>query len=938
LAACSDDTVPAGENVGQAEVALTNTPNDVKCVRLTVEGPSRTDVRKFSLTTGQRAVFKLQGLPVGKDTFSADAFNVSCDQSLHGVSPTWYSEPVVAELRPGVVTHVTLKMIRNGRATVGIDFGDDNGPSGGGDPPPDGGVFSSEEPFVSPVGCPVRQQAVFTVGDGSPMQLQSGVAAAAGPGGGSYRLVGAPDGLGAFDNGDGTFTLLVNHGLGLRQGVARAHGGFGAFISKWTVRSIDLAVLDGSDLIQRVNIFDAMTGGYREIAEYSFQRFGSGDLPDSTALFDPSTGLGFDGRLFFNGEQAGSEGRAWAHDLDGTSYELPRMGKANWENIVPNPQTGRRTVVIGSDDADQGTLFVYIGEKTGQGLPIVRAGLTNGGLFGVRVKGVPLENLDTGIPDEAFDLFPLGNVEAMTGAELHKIALGNGVTGFLRPQDGAWDPNNPNDFYFVSTAAFEQPSRLFRLRFADIAEPERGGVIETLLDGTEGQHMLESVALDRKGHVYIQEDPGANEHLAKIWRYDVASDQLSEVARPDAALFSESSSGFVTNDEETAGMIDMSEILGAGRFLLTSQVHFPTPNDPELGELGQISMLHDNDALGNTMAALATLMVECTGTIGPDSFQLDPEGFLVLPQGFRCTEPLGIEGRKDGEIQAYLSLQYPRLPTNPDDPKSVLVVPNGKECIAGRWRAWREAFDRTGIKQDQCPRWSRIGEPRLTALEDRMNELARVAPPGFAELENPEDVVGKVQSPKDLPDLERFKVFRDFEVFFENAAPNHPCTERGPAACAAVCAGAFPGFVVDTTRTEVTVDAMEWLEDFTNGASGSDQWIQPGYFHNNWEYGETHGNRNRARWCYDGPRVTSQACNNSVDSGQQWAGARRACTTTTNCASELCSVPISGTEYKTVRFRLSCTQTLTNANPADIGDEAWEDIWNDCVSHCYLGP
>src|ERR1044071_3494216 len=28
-----------------------------------------------------------------------------------------------------------------------------------------------------------------------------------------YRMVGIPDGLGAFDNGDGTFTLLANHEL-----------------------------------------------------------------------------------------------------------------------------------------------------------------------------------------------------------------------------------------------------------------------------------------------------------------------------------------------------------------------------------------------------------------------------------------------------------------------------------------------------------------------------------------------------------------------------------------------------------------------------------------------------------------------------------------------------------------------------------------------------
>jgi len=37
-------------------------------------------------------------------------------------------------------------------------------------------------------------------------------------------------GLGAFDNGDGTFTVLMNHELGATSGVARAHGGKGAFV------------------------------------------------------------------------------------------------------------------------------------------------------------------------------------------------------------------------------------------------------------------------------------------------------------------------------------------------------------------------------------------------------------------------------------------------------------------------------------------------------------------------------------------------------------------------------------------------------------------------------------------------------------------------------------------------------------------------------------
>ena len=38
-----------------------------------------------------------------------------------------------------------------------------------------------------------------------------------------YRLVGIPDGMGAFQTGPGTFRLFVNHELTQIQGIVRAH-------------------------------------------------------------------------------------------------------------------------------------------------------------------------------------------------------------------------------------------------------------------------------------------------------------------------------------------------------------------------------------------------------------------------------------------------------------------------------------------------------------------------------------------------------------------------------------------------------------------------------------------------------------------------------------------------------------------------------------------
>ncbi len=104
------------------------------------------------------------------------------------------------------------------------------------------GPSSSASPYVVSVSPNVATKSILTVGDAVNVK-SDGVS--------PYRLVGIPDGLGAFDNGDGTFTVLMNHELGATAGVIRDHGARGAFVSKWTIRKDDLTVLKGEDLIQK---------------------------------------------------------------------------------------------------------------------------------------------------------------------------------------------------------------------------------------------------------------------------------------------------------------------------------------------------------------------------------------------------------------------------------------------------------------------------------------------------------------------------------------------------------------------------------------------------------------------------------------------------------------------------------------------------------------
>jgi hypothetical protein len=67
-----------------------------------------------------------------------------------------------------------------------------------------------------------------------------------------HEVVGIPDGLGATfgPNGD-DLRLFMNHELRIDQGMPRAHGVAGAFVSKWTIDSDTLDASPASSLRTR---------------------------------------------------------------------------------------------------------------------------------------------------------------------------------------------------------------------------------------------------------------------------------------------------------------------------------------------------------------------------------------------------------------------------------------------------------------------------------------------------------------------------------------------------------------------------------------------------------------------------------------------------------------------------------------------------------------
>lgn len=437
-----------------------------------------------------------------------------------------------------------------------------------------------------------------------------------------YKMCGTPDGLGVLDNGDGTFTLFMNHEFTNTQGVNRAHGSKGSFVSKWIINKQDLSVVSGSDEIQNVYLWDNTTSTYTlyNAANPStlsiFQRLCSADMPPVSAFYNSATGNGTQERIYMNGEEV-SDGRAMAHIVTGqyagTSWQLPWFGKLAWENSVANATEQDKTIVAGLDDASITTanVYFYVGTKTNSGTDIDKAGLNNGTMYAVKVSGFPQERVSSSsinnppAPGTHFDLVNIGSVLGLTGAQMDANSLAAGATYFSRVEDGSWDPSNLSDFYFQTTDQIDQVNdglgtqvgrpRVWHLHFTDIANPELGGTIEAVLDGTEGPNMLDNLTVGH-GHTVNLEDVGNSAHNGKIWDYNIATDVLTQIAKHDPARFGDilipATSPF-NQDEETSGVIDVQSLLGPGMYLLDDQAHYLTGIPVDVVEGGQLDALYN---------------------------------------------------------------------------------------------------------------------------------------------------------------------------------------------------------------------------------------------------------------------------------------------------------------------------------------------------------
>ncbi len=448
---------------------------------------------------------------------------------------------------------------------------------------------------------------------------------------GDYLIGGIPDGMGVIPV-DGKLRVLTNHEWSSSNPLAiprvSASGMTSAsYVSEMHYDLKKKTVVAGKDFMEWIEWYDYRSEKFgvtptapigaalvdqfgSPTHSYLINRFCSSTLADAGEFYNNRTGAGYKGAVYLTGEEGGDESRGFAGNQDGEFVQVPGFGLAAWETFVNAPTTSNATVVMGNEDgaATDSQLFMYVGTKTKTGEWYEKAGLTNGKQY---VMATDVLN------DNAFRAKYAKGVSApasfkvidytQNGKLQNDKARALGMT-LARVEDGHFDPKKPNDYYFVTTESNKDPKAtapnpetptvsrdggaLWRLRFVDVNNPTKGADLTMLLDGSEAPYLSkpDNIVVDDAGNILIQEDPGNNAHVARVVSYRISDGKLATIARfKDTYFNSANTTTFITQDEESSGIIDVTSYLRTGKsdkakyYMMVAQIHAtPAKSRPDL--------------------------------------------------------------------------------------------------------------------------------------------------------------------------------------------------------------------------------------------------------------------------------------------------------------------------------------------------------------------
>ncbi len=466
------------------------------------------------------------------------------------------------------------------------------------------------KPYAEAIGNEYTVQPLFSVDDKVPVLGGSGM----------YRMVGIPDGLGAYPNGNGTSTLYMNHELGFTVlsepyvDTIPIVKNRGAFVSKFILDGVGNPTA-GKRAYDTVYLDDALVGPAATTLNTTrgFARFCSGSLAGAAE--------GFDRPIYFANEESGGastfDGRGGLSvaifDVNGQgeAHGLPFLGRFAWENTLVQRDTGDQTVIMGMEDGpssqittnDNSQLYMYVGEKDDSpGATVLeRNGLTGGTLYVFRSKNKSKNSeLAFQFGRIAGEWVAIDGAENMSDTTLEIESDAVGAMVFARPEDGAFNLDRTNEFFFVTTG--DTPSgentgnalgRLYSLRL-NPSDPTKSATLSIAYNADEviasgGDIAISPDNIDVSDeYLMINEDGTANSRAVmaikgrdgSIWRFELRNGGgvKASSAQRIAELNPPGRDGIAVGPGiwETSGIIQTSGIFGPDTWLFDVQAHGPT--------------------------------------------------------------------------------------------------------------------------------------------------------------------------------------------------------------------------------------------------------------------------------------------------------------------------------------------------------------------------
>jgi len=435
-----------------------------------------------------------------------------------------------------------------------------------------------------------------------------------------YQMIGIPDGLGAHKSRNGRTTVFMNHELVhnvTSEPVLGEPLNRGPIVSKLTLGKKG-KVLSGERAYDNVYLDDTLVGPAPTVANTtpSFSRFCSGSVAGPE--------LGFDRQIYLTNEEStgastfdGKGGLAVAV-FDNEAHALTSLAHFAWENALVQPNTGRFTVIMSmedgpaSQDRAQGNsqLYMYVGEKDrSRGASVLeRNGLVGGTLYVFRSNNLAQNSESTFLSGSLQgEWVSLGNVSSLTDVQLEAASDAVNAMIFARPEDGAFNPNEANEYFFVTTGegTGNALGRLYSLELTgrDSTGPANltieynadtviaaGGDIAISPDNIDASR--DYLMINEDGTTTSRRVMASKNRDGSIWRFDLDRNGVDVSSALRVAELNQPGRDRIPvlpGVWETSGIIDTAELFGKDTWLFDVQAHSPTtmprPNTVEDGQL-----------------------------------------------------------------------------------------------------------------------------------------------------------------------------------------------------------------------------------------------------------------------------------------------------------------------------------------------------------------